>query len=107
MIIIIGVYWTTEALPLGVTSLIPIALFPLLGILSTGEICPNYMTESVMMAMGGMIMALSVERSNLHKRIALRVVILVGANPRRYLRMHQLTAPLMKSPLQGYCWELW
>ena len=72
----------TEALPLAITSLLPVVLFPLLGVMSTTRVCPNYMKEASMMFMGSIFVALAVERCNLHQRIALKVLTLVGARPR-------------------------
>ena len=73
----------TEALPLPVTSLIPVFMFPVFGISDTGPMCMAYMKESNMMYLGGLVVALSIEYCNLHKRIALRVLMLVGSSPRR------------------------
>jgi len=90
-IIIIAVFWMTEALPLAITSLLPVVLFPLLGVMSTTRVCPNYMKEASMMFMGSIFVALAVERCNLHQRIALKVLTLVGARPRWLLLGIMLT----------------
>nr|CAH0100027.1 unnamed protein product [Daphnia galeata] len=82
VVVIMAVYWMTEALPLPVTSLLPIIAFPLLGIMNTGQVCMNYFSETVMMFIGGLMVGLAVEYSNLHKRIALRVLMLVGTDPK-------------------------
>ena len=76
------IFWLTSALPLAVTSLLPIVVFPLMDILSTAQVCALYFKESNVVFLGGVVLALGVERSNLHRRIALSVILTVGTNPR-------------------------
>ena len=64
------------------TSLLPIVAFPLLGIMHTSHVCMNYFSETVVMFIGGLMFGLAVEYSNLHKRIALRVLLSVGIDPK-------------------------
>ncbi len=68
------VWWITEALPLAATALVPLVLFPLLGITSGEEVAAVYMNSTIFLFIGGFVLALSMQRWDLHTRIALRVI---------------------------------
>ncbi|XP_058830398.1 protein I'm not dead yet [Topomyia yanbarensis] len=83
VVLIMSMYWVTEALPLPITSMLPIVLFPVLGVLSTDRTTMMYMKETMLMFIGGIIIALAVEYCNLHKRVALKVISIIGCSQRR------------------------
>lgn len=83
--ITIAVWWMTEALPLPVTSLVPIIAFPTLGVLELSDATAPYASPTVFLFMGGFIIALAMQKWNLHKRIALIVMRMVGTKPRQLI----------------------
>jgi sodium-dependent dicarboxylate transporter 2/3/5 len=78
-----AVWWVTEAAPLAVTSMVPLVLFPLLNVRGVLDVAPNYANHMIFLFLGGFILALAVEQSGLHRRIALAVLDAVGESPRR------------------------
>lgn len=78
----IAIWWVTEALPIPVTSLLPVILFPMTGALSIGETTSAYGHKMVFLYIGGFILAMAIEKWGLHRRIALNVIKLVGVSQR-------------------------
>ena len=84
-------WWVTEAVPLAVTSLLPIVLFPLLDIQPVREVTPNYTNHMVFLFLGGFVLAQAVERSGLHRRLALATLAAMGSSARRQVWAFLLT----------------
>ncbi len=78
-----ALWWVSEAAPLAVTSLLPLLLFPLLGVRGVREVAPNYAGHMIFLFFGGFVLALAVEKSGLHKRVALWTLALIGGSLQR------------------------
>jgi len=76
--LLMAILWISEAIPLAATALIPIVLFPLAGILNTGDTAKAYVNSIIFLFIGGFLIALSMERWNLHRRIALNIIHAIG-----------------------------
>ncbi|MDL2317329.1 DASS family sodium-coupled anion symporter [Desulfovibrio sp. OttesenSCG-928-A18] len=80
---LMAMWWITEAIPIPATGLIPICFYPLLGILSAKDAAAPYADEVIYLFMGGFFLAVTMERWNLHRRVALNIIKLVGSSPIR------------------------
>ncbi len=80
---LMAVWWITDTIPLFATALLPLILYPLLGILSTKATAPIYVNSTIFLFIGGFIIALTMEHWNLHKRIALLIIRTIGSGPSR------------------------
>ena len=80
-----AVWWISEVVPVAATSLIPMAAFPLLGVLPMKAAAEPYMSPFIVLLMTGFMAALAIERWNLHRRLALNVLLRVGTSPARLL----------------------
>ncbi|PPB68283.1 SLC13 family permease [Campylobacter hyointestinalis] len=81
--VLMGIWWMTEAIALPATALLPMVLFPLLGVDSFKLAAAPYASDTIYLFMGGFVLALAMQKWNLHTRIALGIVLLIGTSPRR------------------------
>ncbi len=77
------IWWITETVSISVTALLPLILFPLLGIMPIAEVGANYGSPIIFLFFGGFVMALALEKVNLHKRIALTIIKITGTTPNK------------------------
>lgn len=80
IVTLMAIWWATEAIPVAVTALLPLALFPLIGIVSFKEAAIPYANPNIYLFLGGFMLALGIERSGLHKRMALHMIIAAGSS---------------------------
>jgi solute carrier family 13 (sodium-dependent dicarboxylate transporter), member 2/3/5 len=80
-----AVWWILEAVPIYFTALIPLSLYPLLGIMDMKKVAPMYTNEIIFLFIGGFLMAFAFEKSNLHKRIAFGILLSIGSTLPRIL----------------------
>jgi solute carrier family 13 (sodium-dependent dicarboxylate transporter), member 2/3/5 len=93
-----AVWWITEAVSLYFTALLPLSLFPLLGIMDMREVAPMYTNEIIFLFIGGFLIAFAIEKSNLHKRIAFGILSSIG---------HTLPRVLLGIMLSSFLLSMW
>lgn len=94
--LITAVFWITEWLPIPVASLIPLALFPLLGVLTPTQVAAAYGSPLILLLLGGFLLSTAMAHSNTHTLIAQRIIRVVGGHsPTRLLASFMLTAALL------------
>jgi solute carrier family 13 (sodium-dependent dicarboxylate transporter), member 2/3/5 len=93
--VLMAIWWLTEAIELSATALLPIALFPLLGVRSIREATAPYADPVIFLFLGGFMLGLAMERWGLHKRIALLTILLVGTRPTMMIAGFMLATALM------------
>jgi len=93
--VLMAIWWATEAIPVAVTALLPLALFPLLDITSFETAALPYANKNIYLFLGGFILALGIESSGLHKRIALKMILAVGSSGARLIGGFMLVSALI------------
>lgn len=83
--LLMAIWWVSEALPVAATALLPLALFPLLGVAPITEVAAPYANPLIFLFLGGFIIALAIEKWNLHRRVALLVLYAIGSREDRQI----------------------
>ncbi|MGK0457122.1 MAG: sodium-dependent dicarboxylate transporter 2/3/5 [Polaribacter sp.] len=88
-------WWVTETVNIAVTALLPLRLFPLLKVMEIADVGANYGSPIIFLFFGGFVLALALEKVNLHKRIALNIVKLTGTTPNKVVLGFMIATALM------------
>ena len=95
LFLLMGVWWATEAVPVAVTALVPLALFPMLGIVDIQSAANPYANKTIYLFFGGFLIATAIQKWGLHKRIALFVLEYAGSNGASLIFGFMLTAAII------------
>lgn len=80
-----AIWWATEKVPLSITALLPVVMFPLLGIMDGKEVSTTYYNHIIFLFIGGFMLALGMQNWQLHKRIAIKILMITGTSPSKIL----------------------
>lgn len=83
--VLMGTWWMTEAIPLAATAMVPLVVFPLFQVGEFSDVATPYASATIFLFLGGFLIALGLQRWNVHRRIALLVVLVVGTSPKRLI----------------------
>ncbi|MCH8980597.1 anion permease, partial [candidate division KSB1 bacterium] len=83
--VLMAILWMTESIPIPVTALLPLILFPFLGVIGFGDVAASYANSNVFLFMGGFFIAITMQKWGLHRRIALYLIWAIGSSPRRII----------------------
>ena len=92
---LMAIWWATEALPVAVTALIPLALFPILDIADFSNSAAPFANKNIYLFLGGFILALGIESSGLHKRMALKMIMVMGSSGPKLIGSFMIVAALV------------
>lgn len=101
LIAFLVILWTNEALPIGVVSLLPIVLFPAFGIIDVKEATVNYSNSTIFLFMGGFMIAIATQKTNLHKYISNKLLTIFPNTPRGMIFSLAITSALLSSVLSN------
>jgi sodium-dependent dicarboxylate transporter 2/3/5 len=93
--VLMAVWWSTEAVPIAVTALLPLVTFPLLGVASIQDTASPYANKVIYLFLGGFIVAFAMQRWNLHRRIALNILQVAGKNGRSLIGGFMVASALL------------
>ncbi len=93
--LLMAVWWITEIIPLSITSLLPVVLFPFFGIMDGRAVSSSYFNDVIFLFIGGFLVAIAMQRWQLHRRIALRILMITGISPGRILLGFMLSAAFL------------
>ena len=93
--LLMAIWWVTDAIPLFATALLPLVLYPLLGIMAGHDTAPIYFNSTIVLFLGGFMIALTMEKWNLHRRIALNIIHAVGGGPARIVLGFMIAAAFL------------
>ena len=82
MVLWMGIWWFTEPVPIAVTALLPIVMYPILGIATPADTLKNYANGTIFLFLGGFLIAAGIARWGLDRRIALVMIRIVGTKPK-------------------------
>lgn len=85
VVALMAAFWITEAVPIAITALLPLALYPLLGIAASKQTALAYGNHLLFLFIGGCLIAAGLQKWNLHRRIALSIILWIGADLKRIL----------------------